>query len=467
VTPEEWRKGMEDAMIRVKLIEAREKRGWTQEHLAELVNVDVATIRRWEQGDASPQGRNKWKLMEILEAASEEDLDLAYKAVAKSTPPSLHSLMRYSSVARLIVLISGNDETLDLQCKIRESLERLSMDSLSRREALYTLAALPLTPLLSSLNTEKAADEILRQFAAGITACKMLSNGNGTEMREASKVLADYLPTLKNMAKSLSSSRHRKMAALLTTQASISKAVLATHLTSTKQAATYAKQAVEYAEASGDTGIMISALVIHSWALFRDHQIKGAMEIALQAKHLVEQTKGLSALTCSTVHAFAAEYQAANGFSYKQDALKTLSQARKDFDLAGKSNDKTTYLDISIDILTLADGMTHLYSGDAVSAYEIFSQAIDPDTLQPQIAFSSERLRTEMINNLTLASLKLPGPKRDKERSVTLWKAGLQGAINLHSEQRLNEIATAYHIMEAHWEDDNQIRELRELLVHR
>jgi hypothetical protein len=257
------------------------------------------------------------------------------------------------------------------------------------------------------------------------------------------------------------------MAALLTAQVSIRKAVLATHLTSTKQAATYAKQAVEYAEASGDPEMMISALVWQSWALFSDNQMKGAMEIALRAKYLVEHTKGLSALTCSGVHALAAQYQAANGFRYKDDALKTQNQARKDFDLARKSNDKTMYLANSLDVRMLADGMTHLYSGDAVSAYEIFSQAIDPDTLQPQIAFSSERLRIETINDLTLASLKLPGPKRDKERSVTLWKAGLQGAIDLHSEQRLNEIITAYHIMEALWEDDNQIRELRELLVHR
>jgi hypothetical protein len=148
------------------------------------------------------------------------------------------------------------------------------MDAISRREVLYTLAALPLMPFLSSLKIEEAADEVLRQYAAGIAACEQLSKGSGTDMREASKALTDYLPALKSIAKSSPSFRYRKMALILTAQVYIRKAVLATHLTGTKLTVTYAKQAVEYAEASSDTAIMISALVWHSWALFSDNQMK-------------------------------------------------------------------------------------------------------------------------------------------------------------------------------------------------
>src|SRR5216683_682153 len=83
---------MEDTMIRAKLIEVREKRNWTQEGLAERCGVDVATIRRWEHGDASPQGRNKWKLLNILEASSEDDLDLGRKMIVENPASALHSL---------------------------------------------------------------------------------------------------------------------------------------------------------------------------------------------------------------------------------------------------------------------------------------------------------------------------------------------------------------------------------------
>lgn len=49
---------------------------------------------------------------------------------------------------------------------------------------------------------------------------------------------------------------------------------------------------------------------------------------------------------------------------------------------------------------------------------------------------------------------------------MKLWKAGLQGAIDLRSEQRLNEVVIAHHIMEALWEDDPEVMELRELITH-
>jgi transcriptional regulator with XRE-family HTH domain len=435
--------------------------------LAERVGVDDATIRRWEQGEVSPQGRNKWKLMKALEVSSEEELDLGPKSVEKPVLV-LHSLTRHSRVAHLVILVfSDSNSALDLQCEVRASLERLLMDPISRREALYTLAAIPLAPqLLSTDAVTKSADEILRRCAAGIVACEQLSKGNGEDMREASKTLTSYLPILETIAKSSPSLRRRKTTLTLMTQICIRKAVLASHLAGTKLAATYAKQAVEYAEQSDDTELTISALVWHAWALFYNGQMSSAMETALRAKHLVEHTDGLSALTCSSVHAVAAQYQAANGLKYKDEALATLKQARNNFQTASKSNEKTMYLDNTLDVLMLVDGMVHFYTGDSVSAYDIFSKVIDPDSLQPKIDFSSERLRIEAINDLTLASLKLPGPKKDKERSIYLWKAGLQGAMDLRSEKRLNEAVIAYHIMEALWEDDEEIREMRELIVH-
>jgi transcriptional regulator with XRE-family HTH domain len=455
---------MEDVMIRARVIEAREKRGWTQELLAERIGVDVATIRRWEHGNTSPQGRHIWKLIETLGVTSEDDLDLGRRTTEKAESV-LRSLTRHSCVARLVITVfSDTRGVFELQDTIRKTLEGLTMD-ISRREALYTLAALPLATL-STLHVEKSDDEVLRRSAAGIAACEQLSRGTGTDMREASKALTSYLPQLQAIAKSSPSSKLRVQSAKLITQVHIREAVLATHLTGTRLAVAHASQSVEYAEASGDVALMISALVWHAWALFSDGQASGAMDVALHAKYLVEKTDRLSSLTCSSVHAVAAKYQAFNGPRYKADALKTLHQARDRFEDAGKYNDKSMYLDHSLDVLMLVDGMVHYYSGDATSAYAVFSRVIDPDSVQPKIAFSSKRLEIEAINDLTLASLKLPEPKKDKERSIKLWRVGLQGAIDLRSEQRFNEVVIAYHIMEALWDDDEDVKELRELLVH-
>jgi hypothetical protein len=50
--------------------------------------------------------------------------------------------------------------------------------------------------------------------------------------------------------------------------------------------------------------------------------------------------------------------------------------------------------------------------------------------------------------------------------SLRLWKAGIQGAMNLRSEQRFGEALTAYDIMQALWPGDKRIKELRDFTRH-
>lgn len=52
---------------------ARERRGWTQKELADLIDLpDARTIRRWECGEASPSLRYRARLCELFEMSPEE-----------------------------------------------------------------------------------------------------------------------------------------------------------------------------------------------------------------------------------------------------------------------------------------------------------------------------------------------------------------------------------------------------------
>src|SRR5690242_47044 len=48
---------------------ARESKGWTQEQLANLMNVTPMTIGRWERGEAIPHELNRQRLNQILNFA--------------------------------------------------------------------------------------------------------------------------------------------------------------------------------------------------------------------------------------------------------------------------------------------------------------------------------------------------------------------------------------------------------------
>ena len=49
-----------------KLIEARLRKGWSQEKMAEMLEVGLATVQRWEHGESEPCGYNRQRLCEVL-----------------------------------------------------------------------------------------------------------------------------------------------------------------------------------------------------------------------------------------------------------------------------------------------------------------------------------------------------------------------------------------------------------------
>ncbi|GHO98134.1 hypothetical protein KSF_081820 [Reticulibacter mediterranei] len=293
--------------------------------------------------------------------------------------------------------------------------------------------------------------------AAGITACEQLGRGSAEDIAIAFSSLSAYLPTLMEIVKE--SSEHRKEAARQVAQCLFLKATLSMHKEGPKRAVIYMEQAAMYGKESRSIALQLGILKRLAWIYACDKQRRPALERVLEGQSMLKKTKvTVSPLVHCRLYTGVAEYQALNG--HYDDALVALREAHKAYAQGG--NDDS--IDFNFSGLMLETGMAHYHAGRYSEAFAAYSQIIDPETLLPKTDLSSERIRCEVINYETLASLKLP--KKDIERSIKLWTTGMQSAIALRSEQRFNEAMTAYDIMEALWPGESRIVSLHQYVEH-
>jgi tetratricopeptide (TPR) repeat protein len=338
-------------------------------------------------------------------------------------------------------------------------------DTLSRREAVRFLAMVPVALYkLSAFGASSShpVEDILIKCAAGITACEQLGKGLAEDITIAFSSLSAYLPTLTAIVKE--SSAHRKEAARQVAQCLFLKATLSLHKEGPKRAAMYMEQAARFGKESQDLPLQLGILKRLAWIYACDKQRNLALEKVLEAQHLLKKAKTpVSPLVKCRLLCGVAKFQALNGRD--DDAFVALSDAHNAYPGDKKNDSHADYrADYNFSTLMMDDGLTYYHAGQYTQAFASFSQVIDPDTLLSKTEPSSERVRCEIINYATLASLKLP--QKDMPRSINLWKTGIQSAIALQSEQRFAEAMSAYDIMEAVWTGERRITELRPLIQH-
>ena len=478
-------------MKRIQLATARARKHWTLEEAAERLFVDVNTLSRWERGRATPRSYNVARLCEVY-GATAADLDLGNASTTETAPSPLLVLatpedsaddavikqliqqdltvrlvnilwnwpchdMRYYELQWLIIQETEGDDNMNQQ----------SPHALSRRNALRQLALVPIE--FCSLSVlggvlKNPIEDVLTLCAAGITACENLSKGQHEDIALASSVLATYLPALQTIVKE--SARHRPQAARLTAQSLLLKATLSVHTQGARSATRIMEQAVPYSQESTDLSLQLIILKRLSWIYSCDKQPKQALEKILQAEHLLQQANTpIAPLIQSDVYAGLAKHQAQNG--YNDEASSALRHAYETFSAPFTDDGKSytyEYSDYNLSNLSLNDGLTQYHLGRYDAAFQSFAQAIDPETLVCVIPASSERTRIEILNHQALASLKKP--KKDMDLSISLWKAGIQGAKALQSEQRFAEALSAFEMMECVWSGEKRVEELRGLMGH-
>jgi transcriptional regulator with XRE-family HTH domain/tetratricopeptide (TPR) repeat protein len=455
-------------MERTKLIEAREKRGWTQAQAARKLGVDAVTLCRWEQGKATPRGYNKKRLLDVY-GISEALLE-GEKKQSKQTD----SIQRIAFVSDdltmklLSLAFLPHRSYQDVQKHLVSILEGDTMndDPMSRRNALRRLATLPLItfyPGTAELPVVRSSEEVLTQCAASIAACWQLSKGkDGADLELAFKGVSLYAPLLKDVVKHASKIQQRKEAASLAAQCDLLKMILGWHIEGLHALASYAREALLYSEEAGDIPLQIAGHVQVSWMYYYTCQYQQSLREADLAAHLLKTSViPLPANLHSGVHSTRAIRQAM--YNKDQEALTSLRLAHHHFAEVQPDTQQIVYIDFFRSSLILEDGMAYAQLGRYDIAFNSFEQIVDPQSLTTKIPVA-ERVRVEVLNNQVLALLK--SKQRDMDQAIRLWKAGIQGAIALRSEQRFNEACTAYEVMLGLWPGEKRIKDLRALIAH-
>ena len=463
----------------------RELKCWSQRTLAELLDTTEQVVNRWESGQHKPNRHFQAQLCQLFGKSAEEfgfidelqttkkkDKTLEVPNISENIPvdPSLANFIRTDLTIHLIQIISEKrtpscQELQRMQETLTQIIEEdiaMNMNTITRRDALRRIALLPLATFNFSalgMALPHPVEDILIQCSASIAACWELSkSGDEADLSLAFKIASSYIPTLKGLVKD--STSHRQAAASLVGQCSLLKTVLGWHLQGLKEAEQYAQEAVTYSKEAHDIPLLLSSLDYLAWVHYYNQRSKQALQTISGAIPLFkEHFTSLPSRLLGGIYSTLALMQAKNG----QRGTPMIEKASEAFFKTTNEDKRIVYLDYTISDLILNDGMVNYQQGEYAKAVHSLTQLIDTNTLSSKMPLP-ERSRIEAINIMTLASLK--GPKKDIEQIITLWKAGMQGAKRLQSEQRYSEALTAYNVMEGIWSNEKHIHDLRELSIH-
>jgi transcriptional regulator with XRE-family HTH domain len=492
----------------------------SQLEAAELLKVSIVTYQRWEQGKAKPQPYHRRQIRSVFGKAfpplallpeeevfadlSSEDENVA--SHEQGTSPQILDTAPVSNSASIALfppIPAFSEETEralpnepevfiathmvthlwslafmehatseEKRSAIRQAIKEFdSMNTsnknyqITRREALCSLATLPMITLGLSTSGKRVQPAqykiVLEQCAASIEACWELSKSSESgDLLLAFKMISQYLSTLKTIVKE--SSAHSRDATSLTAQAYLLKHVLGLHVESPDVAIAkgYAKLAVIYAEQSHDPLLHITALRNLTWAYNHIRNYSQALSTIEQAEQLVEcyRTSLPSAGICAAYSTLAV-IKAKNGLS----PAPALDHAQMALSELPTTNHASGSMDFSYAKLMRDNALAYYYQGNYGEALAALANVIDSNDLSSKVPMPF-RTRVELLNNQTMSMLK--SSTKDMDQVLHCWRAGIEGAINLRSQQRFDEACMAYEVMSGIWPRENSIKDLRDLVVH-
>jgi len=327
----------------------------------------------------------------------------------------------------------------------------------SRRQALASLAALPLAFAFSSAATGAAADADRERFlahcSASLTACWHLLRGS--DIHAVDTMLSAYLVRLDGLARQ--ASRHQRTAALLASQAHRIAGILALHRNNLSARERHFQQACHYARISEDPRAQAAALISlgSSYVYNSDNPARAASAY----KEALTIT-GLSPLQRSRLPAELAIAQARLG--REDDALNGTDLAAKRYPDQPEHDEAFLYADFSPASLTLTRGLAYLALAEhhpdrayAKRAFDTFEQMHGP-TQAP----APDRIVFEIANHQASAAVLLA----DLDAFETHLAHGIDGAILLRSQVRLAEAGSAWQRANQRWPREQRVKQLGDQL---
>lgn len=331
---------------------------------------------------------------------------------------------------------------------------------INRREAICSLAALPMTILgqKPTLQT-KHYDEMLMHCTAALEACWQLYRGSdpmGTQ--HAFECTCTYVPLLEAIAHT--SNTHQKEALDLATRYALLQTLLGWNYRETVETVSYAQNAMKLSRETSNILLQISATTKLSWSYLQSRNHIRAWETMQEGEHLLkiyQRDKKKALLPSGIIGNFYSSHslaQVSNGISPD----RALGIATDSDPLSGH----IAFIEFTESSQWLEAARICSAKGDPKQAMIWVGKRIDLETLTPRVR-QSERGRIQATNILTRSLLQLKG---DMGKIIETWMVGIEGAKALKSEEIYRKAIANFELMQALYPGERAIMRLIPLTAH-
>jgi tetratricopeptide (TPR) repeat protein len=328
--------------------------------------------------------------------------------------------------------------------------------AISRRQALVTLATLPIALGTSgaSAETNSATEVFLSHCGASLTACWHLLKGS--DLETVDRLLMTYLLQLEMVAQR--PSKYQVVAARLASQAHRICGIVALHRNQLRAREHHCKQALRYASVAADVNSHVSALISLASTYFYDSDPAHAAETYEEA--LVFDA-AMSPLQRSRTRA---ELSVVYGqLGRERDTLESVELAEQLYPTQPEHDPSYLFAEFTRASLTLEQGLSYAALAERYPTRGYQQVAADTFARVEQTARSTipDRIRFEIINHQAVTAVLL----NELETFESYLARGVEGAVLLGSKQRQKEIASAWRRANENWPREQRLKALgRELL---
>lgn len=443
----------------VLLRQARKRRGWTQRRLADEINSlgdeegngqrGAATgdmVRKWEQGIHPPSPFYLSRLCEVLGCTADQ-LGIGEMRFILSPPlvtsPAIDIHTSALWLTHLITFIDHwrSPHFHDLQQVVTQEIHRMDRTSLSRREALFALAALP--TLLATLSSVPPLEEMLARYAASIAACWHLYFDGGAE--EIKPFLAVHLPRLTSLAKI--PSVYQKSAAILASQAYQLEWFLALQDRDFGKALFATQESFICGEIADEPSLLLASRVRRAHVYLH---LKNPTQQMRHHEAALQYVPNVSPLLKSWINMVIAENHAS--LHQRKEADHFIKCARDHFPDHPEEDANASYIPVNRYTLSKYEILMYLHMQQPDKALQAARDA------EKEVSEALLPRRAELLNHQLMAFCDLG----ELAEACALFEIAERGARQ--SKLRYNEVCEVYSLMCTKWPHEQRVLELEDLL---
>jgi len=321
----------------------------------------------------------------------------------------------------------------------------------SRRQALITLATLPLTvgAARGSRESSGATEAFLANCGASLTACWHLLNGS--DLGTVDRLLDRYLLQLEAVARR--PSKHQSTAARLASQGHRISGIIALHRNHIRSREHHCRQAIEYAALAQDAPSHVSALIsLASTYFYQSDPVRAAQTYENALAFDAEMSPLLQSRT-------RAELSVVYGqLGRERETLEYAELAQKLYPELPEHDPSYLYAEFTRASLTLEQGLAYAAVArcQPERGYQQIAANIFARIEQAAQTAIPDRIRYEIINHQASTAVLLG----DLDAFSSYMARGIEGAVLLASTQRQKEARSAWRLANETWPTEPRLKAL-------